>query len=101
VPDLSDLIKSTAPASPYYFNADLARNLPGIPRPAPGDLGPSFGQPDIDCDPFVLPVVLLDRDLFPGANAHLRPRASPALRGPFPEKQAAGPGNPPEIELIL
>jgi len=46
---------------------------------------------------FRVPFLLLDGDLFPGANAQTLGRVSPPFRGPFPRKQAGGPGNPPEI----
>ena len=77
-----------------YYSA--AGNGPGISRPAPGDLGPSFGQTSSDSDRLMLPFALLDWDFKSGAIGHHPPRFSPTFRGPFPEKQAAGHGNPPD-----
>jgi len=45
----------------------------------------------------MLPFVLLDRDFKSGAIGHMPCPFSPAFRCPFPEKQAAGPGNPPDF----
>ena len=78
-----------------YYSA--AGNGPGISRPAPGDLGPSFGQTFAPPGRLMLPFVLLDRDFKSGAIGHTPSPFSPAFRCPFPEKQAAGPGNPPDF----
>ena len=78
-----------------YYSA--AGTGPGISRPAPGDLGPSFGHTVSDSDRLMLPFVLLDGDFKSAAIGHNPPRFSPTFRGPFPEKQAAGPGNPPDF----
>ena len=82
-----------------YYSA--AGNGPGISRPAPGDLGPSFGQTFAPPGRLMLPFVLLDWDFKSGAIGHHPPRLSPTFRGPFPEKQAAGPGNPPDFLFII
>ena len=51
-----------------YYSA--AGNGPGISRPAPGDLGPSFGQTFAPPGRLMLPFVLLDWDFKSGAIGH-------------------------------
>ena len=76
-----------------YYSA--AGNGPGIFRPAPGDLGQSFGQTSTDSDRLMLPFVLLDGDFKSGAIGHfLNPLFShlswPVSRqaGPRPRKSS-------------
>ena len=69
-----------------YYSA--AGNGPGISRPAPGDLGPSFGQTFAPPGRLMLPFVLLDGDFKSGAIGHfLTPLFS---RLPLPVSRKAG-----------
>jgi hypothetical protein len=69
-----------------YYSA--AGNGPGISRPAPGDLGPSFGQTYIDSDRLMLPFVLLDCDFKSGAIGHFLTPLFSHL--PWPVSRKAG-----------
>ena len=69
-----------------YYSA--AGNGPGISRPAPGDLGPSFGQTFAPPGRLMLPFVLLDRDFKSGAIGH---KPYPLFsRLPLPVSRKAG-----------
>ena len=69
-------------------NCNENGNGPGIFRPAPGDMGHSFGQTSTDSDRLMLPFVLLDGDFQSGAIGHfLTPLFS---RLPLPVSRKAG-----------
>ena len=69
-----------------YYSA--AGNGPGISRPAPGDLGPSFGQTFAPPGRLMLPFVLLDWDFKSGAIGHLLTPLFSHL--PWPVSRKAG-----------
>ena len=62
------------------WTRDRAGNLPALP----GTGGPTFGIPDMEPPPFVLPSFLLERRFFPGVNAGLPAMLFTGIRGPFP-----------------